>query len=531
MADAVVKMKAAAAVIPNAGAEAQPSNTTTSSAPAEAKSVIDVFALCSSPSTLSAEGTAYIDKIVSTISASGREVKPIKLVGANYEARAIEFNNTIVAFVFAETYTPGVSTLPVAGVWLSDFPTVLRTAGLDPNKVAEFIVVTKEDYAKVDIMASRIVNMYMAKDTRAIKELSARQFQAGQYRITTDMTVIRAFVEKLHPLAVLPRMDVGMMLYATKTIENKLDINGRPEVQTVPILAATGYTDFSYSTANDPYGQAQTAYAPIFTLTGVFSKIVNPQIVDIGVLLGSYMFVYQANWLGQFNSFAKGSPDLGNLLQDNKGNPCTATDANQRKDFINKFLNPKLPYFSVDLQLGQPALPGLRDIIHNQGLFNAAVDEFTGGKGARTAQTPMQTIITRFDGRVRLNKAGRGDFADTREIDYMHLVRSGVKPADVAQNFLNVAQNPSERYEATKRYYPDQELLYITNRIILNPNWLNLAAQDLGQVLHFTLESGFAPNMLDVSTLAPFTPMGAGMMPGFMAATGGVGQWGNGYFF
>lgn len=502
MADNSVKFRGGNAT-PPAGTSGTSGATGTSSAPAEVKSIADIFALAQSPSTLSKEGEAYIEKIVDTLNASGREAKQHKIVGANYEARVIECNDTYQAFVMAETYQGTADPSPIAAC-RSDFQNVMLAAQLDPAKLDQFLIVTKEDYAKADVAASYITNSYMASDNPIVRDLSAASFANGMFRITTDISLVRSFVEKTYPFQTLPRMDVGMLLYVTKPIENAFDRNGRQEVQRYPILAVTGYTDFEYSN-NGMYGQQVTKYTPIFVCTGIHSRLVCDKIAVTGMALASSIFIRQNHWLEQFSSFQKGAPDIGHLVMDEKNKLLHAANVNDRNRVIGMALSTPMPLMALDIQLGAPIMSGFSNIIKDAAKFNLAVDKFTGGQGAQRVQQPIQVRTFRFDGRVVINKSGLADFVDTRTVDYLHLVQSGMLPGDAA-DMLQPTLEPKVKCDVLKRTYNDAQLLYITHRVILNPEYVDAIANDLAQTLKVQVEGMYAQNTYDVAQLAGFQP-------------------------
>lgn len=516
MADTTVTFKNGAASVPPPSATGAAAESAAASAPLNAGNVIDVFQLCQSPSVLSEDGEAYIKRIEAAVQASGRQVEAKRIVGANYEARVLSYANQLVGFVFGETYVAGVDGLPKAAC-ITDFRNSLAAAGLDQNTLVQFIVVEKEDYAKVDLMAAYVTNLFMASDRKEIRDLSASQFSGPNFRITTDIATVRNFVESVWPLATMPRCDVGFLLYALRPIDKAFEKDGRQQMQQIPMVAVTGYTDFTYAAGNSMYAP-QMKYAPTFVCTGIHSKIVSPKISAIGMALASYLFIRQGRWLDQFSTFTKGSPDIGNLLTDDKGHLVHVASINDRNRVLDNYLSTKLPFFALDLQLGAPVVPGLIDMYSDVGRFNLAIDQFTGGKGAQNSQNPRQATPRRFDGRVRIAKNGKADFVDTRSVDYLELVQNGISPQD-ASEFLQFTMEPKSKADALKRFYPDVQFEYVTDRVILNPNWIDAVAADLGQTLKVQIEGGFNQSTYDIMSLTAFQPMGVGMMPSFLMPT------------
>lgn len=483
-----------------------------SSAPAEIKSITDIMSLCTAPTILSKEGEAYIEKIVEALEQSGRPAKSHRIVGANYEARIIESGGKYQVFVFAETYTSTGDPTPIA-TCAKDFRVNFRSAGFDPAQVAQFIVVTKEDYEKVDIMAAYIVNSYLAADTKVVRELSAAQLATGTFRITTDPSAVSQYIEQTYPLKTLPRSDVKLLLYTVRQIENSYDSNGRPEVQRIPIVAVGAYTDFEYFSSVNFYTGNTQKFSPLTVITGTHSRLVSEKIAIVGTIMARWVFITQGRWLEQFSSFQKGSPDIGMLVLDEKGRPCQAANITDRNLAIERALSSRIPNMAIDLQYGAPIMPGLRDLIRNAAAFNQLVDNFTGGKGASQAANPYQLMAIRSDGRVRVTKNGVADYVDTRVVDYLHLLTAGVDPKSAA-DMLQPALDPKIKADALKRSYPEAQLLYVTHRLILNPVWVDGIMADIVPSLRVQIDGSFAPNTYDLSQLAAFQQSNIGFMGG-----------------
>lgn len=530
MADASASFKTGGAPVatPGAGTPGTGAAPMTGSSPATAKSVADLLQLMSAPTKLSKEGEAYVATIVDELTKAGREPKVTSITGPNYEARVFEYNSFITAMVFTETYTPGTPPLPAAAV-VNDLRGRFTSHGVSGTP-ALFQVVTKEDYDKVDIMASMIVNAYKCHDTPALRNFTAAALSGGNYGLTDDLTVIKPFVERHCPTATLPRMDSAIMLYINQQVTNEFNVgnNGRPEFQQIPIVAVTGYTDFVYAedqSMNGITGQ-QVKYVPFYVITGIFSQIVDVSMATIGIALTSYLMISKSFWAKQFSSFKKDRPDIGNLLQDrDTGKPVQTKDIQQRNAVIANYLTTSYPYLAIDVQLGNFTIPNIGKLIDSTAEFNQMVDQFTGGDGASKAGKAAQLITHHFDGRIRTGK--NGDFVDTRSVDYLSLIRAGY-PANEAATFLRSMQVPAFKSQELSKLYPDAEFMYITYRAFLNPMFVMNVSEDLGRTLRVRIDAAMDAGTYNIGALAGWQQAGIGTMPGF-AMTSTVGGFTGGY--
>lgn len=489
------------------------------SKPAAAKSVADLLQLMSAPTKLSKDGEAYVDAIVDALTKADRTPKVTSITGPNYEARIIDNNGFLTALVFAETYTPGTPPLPAAAV-VNDLRGRFTSHGVSGTP-AIFQVVTKEDYEKVDIMASMIVNAYKSHDMPALRQFTAAALSGGNYGLTDDLTVIRPFVERHCPTATLPRMDCAIMLYMNQQVTNEFNVgnNGRPEFQQIPIVAVTGYTDFVYDENNAANGIAgqQVKYVPMFIITGIFSQIVDVSMATIGIALTSYLMIRKSFWAKQFSSFKKDRPDIGNLVQDrDTGKPIQTKDITQRNTIIANFLTTQFPYLAIDVQLGNFTIPNLGKLVDSTAEFNQLVDQFTGGEGASKAGKAAQLVTHHFDGRIRTGK--NGEFIDTRSVDYLSLIRAGY-PANEAASFLRAMQIPAAKSQELAKLYPDAEFHYITYRAFLNPTFVMNVSEDLGRTLRVRIDANMDAGTYNIGALTGWQQAGIGTMPGFAMAS------------
>ena len=521
MADTTAMFKGGAAPMGNStSSNATPASTVTTSAPAAGGSILDIMKGMTSPSVLSPEGKAYINKIADTVRAAGHEVKLTRILGSNYEAYAIESEGKTWGFVMGETFAVNGDTLPQAAC-ITDFRNAMTYAKIDPATLVSFVIVDKDWYAKVDIMAAFIANWLTNEDNTAIKHLSVQAFEGQLFHVTTDTNVVKQFVAQVYPGPVLPRCDVGLLVYGTKTVNGMYRPDGKPEIEKVPLVAVTGYTDFVYTKAGGVYA-SETRHAPVFVITGIWSRLPNAKMTALGLTIATHVMITKGHWLEPYSTYAKGSPDIGNLTTDaTTGKMFSVQDIMGRNRIVNEYLTTRLPYLALDVQLGAPLMPGLREIFSDPQAFNVMVDSFTGGHAAQDAKDIRQLERKRFDGTVRLVDNGTPVVADTRCVDFLYLVGRNVQPSEcrdlccfmLDQDPLTDAQ---KRSEIVKKLMPtDYKLLYITTRTILRPSWILNVANMIGKSVALNVEGNYNETTYDVGTLEAFDMNN--MLTGFAA--------------
>lgn len=482
--------------------------------PVQPKSIQDIMALLPSSSQLTKDGEAYLNHIVEKVQ-TGREVQVIPVAGTNYEARVIVCGQFHVAFIFDETYTSGVPSLPTATMW-DNIVKQLADKGVQAKSLICFVV-SKDDYVKVDTMATTIASIFASADTPAFRDISIAQFNSPNFHVTDDLSMVKSVIEKLNPQVVAPRCDCGVMLYSTTKETNVFQTgqNGHQEAGIEPLLAVSAYTEFVR-----PIDQftmaAPDKFVPVVTISGIWSKLPTLPMAILGICLAAHVLVRGGGWLKPFSNYGKGERNIGNLLKDPAtGKIVHCNDQNDRNMALGKYTSN--PLLAIDVQLGAMAIPGLRDLFGDQAALCKAIDNFSGGAGASTAAAQafnaggniIQFQTIRFDGDVCIG-AKNGQPVDTREIDYLGLVANGAQPDNVRQ-FLDVYQNrPDIQSNDLKTVYPDAKLKYVTYRAYLLPTWVDAITQDLGKGLKVTVDGGVAPVTFNMATLQAFQPIGYG---------------------
>ena len=156
--------------------------------------------------------------------------------------------------------------------------------------------------------------------------------------------------------------------------------------------------------------------------------------------------------------------------------------------------------------------------------FNQTIDDFTGCDGAARVANPVLLVTHQFDGRVQYGKAA--EYVDTRCVDYISLVSSGISAGEAAA-FLCSSTIPAYRSTELKKIYPQADLMYITFCAYINPDWVDAVAADLGKTLHVHIDGGVDASNYNIGALRGFQPLGMNMLPGFATNTGFGGYGGS----
>lgn len=515
-ADNGVQVKQGASAPVNTGAGAT-STAPAGSTVAQPKSIMDLARMLPSSSSLSKEGENYAETAAEIIRKSGRDCKVIPVTGQNYEARVLQVGNYHLTLIFDETYTnTGMQTLPTAVV-AEDIAKQLAAKGIKSTSLLP-LVVSKDDYEKLDTACTAFLGLFMSHDTPEFKNLSIQQFANDSFRISEDITDVRKFVELRNPLKTTPRCDCGILVYHT-TKESGLfatQSGGKPAQGSEPLFAVTAYTEFI--SPNGGFGtMAPQKVTPVITITGVWSRLMNPVIGILGICAATEVLINNRGWLKPFSTYTKDGRDIGNLFRDREtGKMVSCPDQNSRNEAVANLMTE--PLLALDIQLGNWSIPGLRDIFANQLALSKSVDAFSGSNSATTAYTELlnhglsviQKQVIRYDGDVLLPGSKTGDMTDTREVDFLHLVSRTGNPDTVAQFRQVYPDRPDLQVADLLNIYDRAKIKFVTYRAYLHPNWIAAIAASLGKGIHFQTDGSAAPAMLNIGTIAGFSNTGFG---------------------
>ena len=529
MADTAQLFKSGAAPVGGSAPEA-PKTTVTTSAPAGAGSILSIMKTVRTASNLSAEGKEYINKLEGAVKGSGYDCQMTRIAGANYEGYALSVLDKVYGFVMLETLQFSGDGMPAAAS-INDFRNQLaRQAKIDPEKMEQFILVSKAMYERGDVMASFIVNSLRAETDSEIKHLAIDSFKDTLFKVTTDPERVMSYIRSFWPTDVPPRHDVGFLIYGTMPIQGQVGVDGKQAVETIPLVAVTGYTEFVYAKAGTMY-QSELRHAPMFVITGVYSALPCSRLTALGITASATVFITKGQWLEPYSRYVKGAPDIGNLAHDEAtGKLYSAQDIVGRNNILNNYLATKVPRLALDVQLGQPLMPGLKDIFSNAAKFNAEIDSFTGGKGASSARGIHQFDRRRYDGICKITRGGVAEEVDTRTIDPLYLIGQGVDSGDCSDLYRLVLDNDpmqdaNKRAEIIKRFVPNVQMRYITTRTVLEPEWICNITDDMNKTIMLDIDGTFAETTYDVSNIRGFDLETLGAMPLFSSGISPVGLW------
>ena len=513
MAEAGFTLRAGAAGAGTPADDAGAKKTTTSR-PAEAKSVVDYIGLAATASKLRADGETFVANVVEAANKyQGIDLKVEKIPGDNYEARILVNADQAIVLVFHDTFARrDMTRIPSISV-MKD---VIKSAQLKgiTAKIISAIVVLKEEYENYETVAAGIVNSFRATDEHTYEGLSIGDFDAsGELHISLNLKDVLNFAATTtgDPIA---HADSGLLLYAKQRNKDNSGY-GVDDSKMIPILAVTGYTDIKRVPA-DPY-MSTYKYDPTFVITGIYGPIRTEEMAMVGVSLAADVFIHRGMWLNAFSTFTEGERNLGSIFFDPKTKkPFVCHNILERTELMKQHFTSNVPLLAIDLQEGADQFPGLKDLIANPDKIKKILRDFTGGERAGQFEIIQGETIS-YDGRVETAK-GR---VDTRAVDFLFLVdpKGGGVSHDRAASFLDYP-DPIDRRAIEQRalqleeFYNKIDLTYTTLRVFFNSDFVDGMSADLGASIHLIIDSQINSQVYDISGLKRFGNVGAHFVAG-----------------
>jgi len=452
------------------GAIRTPSQAAPTGGPKNALNISELLNRVGRQSKRSEAGNKYVDELTSLLKADlGDDVEVNNVPDTILNMIAVTFNKTTFTLTFSETYTvPKDTCVPPTDQIGPASQYIHSTYG---GSYLDNLVVTPADYGLVDKMALHIARCLRMR-TGAIPDLTIANLQAGKFSISTNVRDVRDAVEKFNPKVVQPRVDGGIVLY----INEEFGTNGQGGGMRVPepILVLGGYTNF-VSAVNTPgaynIGAQTPAFVSLVTITTILSPFMCPEMIALAIPLATEHFIRMNGWLAPYTKFGKKDPNLGALIADENDKPCFIENINELYGFVREHIQP--PHISFDVTDGQARIPGIEGLRYDDTALQGAIGKFLGVQVTPQRDAMVIERFQEYTGEIN-------GTTDSRSIDYLSLVASGVKDPNLLLRYLYVAAEPQTRASLISSI-ADMETLYSNCRVVLNSQYVDWLSEAVAQ--------------------------------------------------
>lgn len=361
-------------------------------------------------------------------------------------------------------------------------------------KLVNVVVVTAADYGRAQQMAHYISISLMIATTTRLHDMNIQVLGDNQYSIDPDVVATRNFINNLNPSAVMPRVDIGFIIYAKPPRRGGAQFGLLEDLR--PIAAVGGYTEIL--STQDQTGVIR--FAPLVHITAIASAIPLPGIVPLCLTVAADQFISSGRWMQQFTSFQKGKPSLGNLAPD-PADPKKLWFPQNIMDLDKwRFQNVLPALLAIDVVEGQARIPALAAYGYSpnaQVVYDQILNFFGGRISVDRAQAPYEIRATSYLGTYGSTDAG-GVQSDSRNLDYLNLVASGGVQDSATLDLLQYPLDPAQRarliFDKTGGQF---RTLYRASIAALNPNLLAtlaMAVKDQLQIEAPQGQSRMSPN-------------------------------------
>jgi hypothetical protein len=361
--------------------------------------------------------------------------------------------------------------LPVSD-WAPNAAAALRERLGGNIKIINTVVVIPQDYTRAQQQARYINESLMTVVRPGLHSANISELADWQYSIDPDVLAARNFINDRNPSSVMPRTDIGFVVYA-KPPRRQGQMVG-PMDEMTAVAAVGGYTEI----LSTPVAGNQIKYAPIVHITSVVSIVPVPGLVSLALAIAADQFIGSGRWISQFSSYQRGKPNLGNLFpdpQDPKKMWNIQSDADLN-NLRNAYFLPAM--LAIDVADGTARIPALADYgyVANSGKVYDQIQNFFGMRlQLDRTQQPYTLQPSDFIG---VYGDPSGNLVDSRNIDYMTLLASGGTQDPSTSMLLGYPLNAADRarvvYDKTGGSFRS---LYRNTTSVLNPQLLGILAR------------------------------------------------------
>lgn len=412
-------------------------------------------------SQLDQAGKTYLSELVDYLKKKpGVDVRTVN--SSHVEARYVVDRNTksLVLLLFADTYV-GPSNMAPSILSAS----IIDTIHADDKETLSYdalqtITVTREDYALSNNMGAFILNLFESFGGRA-SQMTVQSLRGHKIHVITNIEEVRQFVRSVSPHAVPARDDIGFLFCIDRRNNNPFNIQ-TPDLDKV--FAVTGYTRFL-----SPEAAGCDKFLPVVTITDIVSKVANTSLLGLILPIAVDMFIRGNLWTTPYRTFAKGRPNLGNLMLD----PATKTPKFTESELdLNVVLNSWMvqPYFAIDIADGRARMPGIDALTSETGIVDVyeTIQRFYG-----FSQPPNEPALTDKNLSVfkLINYTGTyidsGTTKDTRCVDYLNVIDK-IKDYNKVKHLLQQPYDRDKQLEYIREFCPENtRTLYEVATVVL----------------------------------------------------------------
>lgn len=469
---------------------------------AKAPSLLDIAAYFGSVNTMSKEGQDYIDSLKKLLTENLNNTSNnlnIQVFGLNSprDTIAIMNGNDAVILVFDES---NVSTVDQP---TSHYDKAAKTdlCRVKPQAVLrKFIVVTKEDYPKVAVMANYICTLFKcAMNTAEVGNLGIDSLKNMNFSYSENAADYEEANRYLNPHGTLLRHDMCLTIYASPK-NHQPQFGYQQESQRyyadtnndrIAIGTIGAFVEFVKQDPNN------YKFYPLIHISEISTPIPTENLIPVFLTLAMKKFLLEEAWWAQYATFGNGSKiNIGNLIpfvgQANGKEAPQRWFCQNQADLMKMKSEYLLPAQMVlDVTQGRASILGIEQYAVNPvAVSQSVIDSFNN-------YMPTPIMLDPSDKFMLAAPYYRGTFPygtnvlDSAHIDF--LMEYSKCPANGVnlEKLMYQKALPSLKAADLKEVEPEVKMLYRTDTVMLPPRLMSILNNQLS-VLNYAGFNGLS---------------------------------------
>ena len=429
-------------------------------------------------------GREYTNKLKEIISSVDKNIE-IKELTTPPGTIAVMKGQQCIIMMFAEVLTTGEDT-PISSYSKSARATVWALFG-NHIKIQNVVIVTPEDYSKVDIMANYLINSFIALLDSEVGKINASMFNEYTIHTSGSSEQYDKFIKMYSPHGVPARADMKLIIYGTKngSISQNKGFWNESDQDRIDIAAVGAYVTFV--AVDGMYRQ----YIPEIHISEIVSNIPIKTLIPFILGMATSVFMDTNYWKALFHDLGPNQPNIGNLIKQQDGSIFRATNYSEVEWLFSTCI--KQPLMVLDIPEGRARVIGIEQYSlpwvpsENTAISsaNAFFDTATHGNTIDTNQAPYIPTYYQFDGYIRKG----GEVKDSRWIDYLNLMIHHSSTPTKCEMFLQHCILPIDHVKRIKEFGEDMTLLYLTTYSILDFKFIREIQKVINLNMHININN------------------------------------------
>ena len=457
---------------------------------------IEVYRRSTAATAMSSAGTKYVRELREHLETK-RGTLDIKVITLTYPPETLAFISGDSAFllIFSEANRKD-DNLPTAALTQTAMRTLQSTVGHNVN-VHNYIVVTPQDYDKVEAMCAHLINCFASIFNPDVRNLNINSMSRSQIEISLNPNTYEDFTRRVDPHGVPSRADIHMTVSLnTPKRQNSANMNMFEQVDCDKTELATigAYVIF----INSPDGTGVPKFLPEVHISSIVTNMPVRGMLPLLLSLATDYLIDQGGWKSQFSNLGgTHTANIGNLLMDPQtGAPWRCENITARDALITQTCRP--PVLILDVVHGRAHIPGLEQYAipensaHIVGSYNRFLVNSQIPENAPVGRPLCQEYIGFMN--------SGGNSADSRWVDFLNVMVTHSSNRAQCELLMAHPSRPEDMVAIKRSLCSDLTLHYVADMVILQPDVLRAVQAAVHQKLRM-ISGNVASGSVDMSAL------------------------------